>query len=243
MATVLAAVPTGMSAAFREISTLTLPDSAVDAAIAPHNYTGNVSRICGGLMRARSEGQLRIVVLGTSMAAGAGLVGKERSWPKWLQEDAVKYSGGAFRNATVSFAPGGMSASFVLKLPTMREALHAAHLVIADYSLNDRPTHCLYVKNNKGHELEAARSRLVSTEAEIREQASHVSATAIANNAQQAELRKAHDEANRCRQELVREQKAKDMQAKAIQTLTTEAQNCTTCFGHNSKHQQEQMHQ
>ena len=152
----LAAVPTGMSAAFREISTLTLPDSAVDAAIAPHNYTGNVSRICGGLMRARSEGQLRIVVLGTSMAAGAGLVGKERSWPKWLQEDAVKYSGGAFRNATVSFAPGGMSASFVLKLPTMREALHAAHLVIADYSLNDRPTHCLYVKNNKGHELEAA---------------------------------------------------------------------------------------
>ena len=67
----LAAVPTGMSAAFREISTLTLPDSAVDAAIAPHNYTGNVSRICGGLMRARSEGQLRIVVLGTSMAAGA----------------------------------------------------------------------------------------------------------------------------------------------------------------------------
>ena len=53
----LAAVPTGMSAAFREISTLTLPDSAVDAAIAPHNYTGNVSRICGGLMRARSESQ------------------------------------------------------------------------------------------------------------------------------------------------------------------------------------------
>ena len=69
-----------------------------------------------------------------------------------------------------------------------------------------------------GHELEAARSRLVSTEAEIREQASHVSATAIANNAQQAELRKAHDEANRCRQELVREQRAKDMQAKAIQS-------------------------
>lgn len=68
----LAAVPTGMSAAFREISTLTLPDSAVDAAIAPHNYTGNVSRICGGLMRARSEGQLRIVVLGTSMAAAPG---------------------------------------------------------------------------------------------------------------------------------------------------------------------------
>jgi hypothetical protein len=145
-----------MSAASHEISTLTLPDVAVDAAIAPHNYTGNVSRMCSGLMRAQSEGQLRLVVLGTSMAGGAGLAGKERSWPKWLEDDVVKYSGGAFRNATVSFATGGMSASFAPKLHTMRKALHAAHVVIADYSLNDRPTHCLYVNNKKGRELEAA---------------------------------------------------------------------------------------
>ena len=60
----------------------------------------------------------------------------------------------------------------------------------------------------------------------VRSQASHVSATGIANNAQQAELRKAHDEANRCRQELMREQKAKDIQAKALKSavdlLTTD---------------------
>ena len=56
------------------------------------------------------------------------------------------------------------------------------------------------------------------TEGEIREQAAHVSTQGIANNAQQGELRKAHDEANRCRQELMRQQKVKDMQAKALKS-------------------------
>ena len=69
-----------------------------------------------------------------------------------------------------------------------------------------------------GHELEAARSRLVATEAEIRGQAAHVATQQIASNAQQGDLRKAHDEANRLRQELIRQHKAKDQQAKALKS-------------------------
>ena len=67
-----------------------------------------------------------------------------------------------------------------------------------------------------GRELDAARNRLASAEAEARECVAATAAQQVENNAQQGALRAAHEEGARLQQDLMRQHKLKDAQAKSL---------------------------
>ena len=63
-----------------------------------------------------------------------------------------------------------------------------------------------------GRELDIARNRLATAEADAREMAASCVTQLADNSTQQAALRSAHEEAGRLQQELTRQHKLKDIQ-------------------------------
>lgn len=118
-------------------------DGVGPVAARPHGYRGDRRRVQRGLSRATAEGALRIVVVGGSMPAGAGLSDSDvESWPSRL-ERMLKLAWPGGNASVVNLAMGGVPSDPQVAILAMnhREEIQRAHLVIVDIAINDRLKH------------------------------------------------------------------------------------------------------
>ena len=118
----------------------------------PYGYRGDLTRLRAGFDQAVANGHLRVVVVGGSMPAGAGLKDKYRDrWPKQL-EKMLQLSWPHGNVTVLDVAIGGMPSNSQVPIisSSYRAELHAAHVVLVDIALNDRLNHP-WLSGNQPH--------------------------------------------------------------------------------------------
>jgi hypothetical protein len=113
----------------------------ISRAMAPHGYSGNRTRLKAGLIRARKENALNIVILGGSVPYGTGLKTSRLRWSdrlKILLQNILEPIYVNVTNLAIPATPSHVQAQthFAQFLPTLNQA----HVVIVDISMNDRPS-------------------------------------------------------------------------------------------------------